>query len=79
VETNERAARAAARQRLTPPEEGGIVGRQAEWRLLGEWYAAVQNGTRRIGFIAGEAGMGKTALVDAFVGPPGCGSSVHST
>ena len=77
VETNERAARAAARQRLTTPEERGIVGRQAEWRLLGERYAAVQNGTRRIGFIAGEAGMGKTALVDAFVAAVASASDVR--
>ncbi len=77
VETNERAARAAARQRLTTPEQRGIVGRQAEWRLLGEWYAAVQNGTRRIGFIAGEAGMGKTALVDAFVAAVASASDVR--
>ena len=31
---------------------------------LCDWYAAVQQGTRRIGFIAGEAGIGKTTLVE---------------
>jgi DNA-binding winged helix-turn-helix (wHTH) protein/predicted ATPase len=57
----------AAPDRPSPPEHAGIVGRQAEWQRLGEWYDAVRNGTRRIGFVAGEAGMGKSALVDAFV------------
>jgi DNA-binding winged helix-turn-helix (wHTH) protein len=46
---------------------GGIVGREPEWARLCEWFADVQRGTRRIGFIVGEAGIGKTALVDAFV------------
>jgi DNA-binding winged helix-turn-helix (wHTH) protein/tetratricopeptide (TPR) repeat protein len=45
----------------------GIVGREAEWARLCEWFAAIQEGSRRIGFIAGEAGIGKTALVEAFV------------
>jgi predicted ATPase len=34
---------------------------------LHEWYATAQQGTRRIGFVAGEAGIGKTVLVEAFV------------
>ncbi len=50
------------------PEEGTLVGRDAEWARLCEWYAAaIEQGTRRIGLIAGEAGIGKTALVEAFV------------
>src|SRR5262245_36648583 len=44
-----------------------LVGREAEWTQLHEWYAAAQRGTHRIGFVAGEAGIGKTVLVEAFV------------
>src|SRR5262245_5762545 len=46
---------------------GLLVGRDAEWARLREWYAAALQGDRRIGFVAGEAGIGKTALVEAFV------------
>jgi len=44
-----------------------LVGREAEWKQLHEWYTAAQQGTHRIGFVAGEAGIGKTVLVEAFV------------
>jgi DNA-binding winged helix-turn-helix (wHTH) protein/predicted ATPase len=46
---------------------GPLVGREEEWAQLREWYATVLQGDRRIGFISGEAGIGKTALVEAFV------------
>ena len=62
---------ALAERRLTPvaaPAGASLVGRTEEWAELCEWYAAAQQGTRRIGFVCGEAGIGKTALVDAFVG-----------
>ena len=62
---------ALAERRPTPvaaPAGGSLVGRNEEWAELCEWYAAAQQGTRRIGFVCGEAGIGKTALVDAFVG-----------
>ena len=48
----------------------GLVGRDAEWAKLHEWYAIMQHGNRRIGFIAGEAGIGKSTLVEAFVSDP---------
>ncbi len=44
-----------------------LVGREAELAQLREWYAMARQGERRIGFVAGEAGIGKTALVEAFV------------
>jgi DNA-binding winged helix-turn-helix (wHTH) protein/predicted ATPase len=44
-----------------------LVGREAEWAQLHEWYATTLEGKRRIGFVAGEAGIGKTVLVEAFV------------
>ncbi len=54
-------------QSPTNSEEAVVVGREAEWTRLSEWFAAVQRGTRRIGFISGAAGIGKTVLVEAFV------------
>jgi DNA-binding winged helix-turn-helix (wHTH) protein len=44
-----------------------LVGRDEEWTRLHDWYATVRQGKRRIGFVAGEAGIGKTTLVEAFV------------
>ena len=43
-----------------------LVGREREWSRLKEWQAGALEGNRRIVFVSGEAGIGKTALVDAF-------------
>jgi predicted ATPase/DNA-binding SARP family transcriptional activator/pimeloyl-ACP methyl ester carboxylesterase/tRNA A-37 threonylcarbamoyl transferase component Bud32 len=53
-----------------PPEPAAIahlVGREAEVEALQRWFAQARAGTRQIVFIAGEAGLGKTALVEAFL------------
>jgi DNA-binding winged helix-turn-helix (wHTH) protein len=47
-----------------PPHFGG---RDAELAQLAQWWTRAQQGARQVGFIVGEAGIGKTALVDAFV------------
>ena len=44
-----------------------FVGRDTEWERLQQWYTTACQGVRQIGFIAGEAGIGKTTLVEAFV------------
>ncbi len=44
-----------------------FVGREAELELLEQRLRAAENGARQIVFITGEAGIGKTALVDAFL------------
>jgi len=44
-----------------------FLGREAELARLEECCAAALQGTRRFLFIAGEAGIGKTALVEMFV------------
>ena len=44
-----------------------FVGREAELAQLNQWYVAAQEGARRITFVAGEAGIGKTELVETFV------------
>lgn len=50
----------------TPPA-APFVGRDAELMRLRELFAAAAAGRRRIAFVTGEAGIGKTALVDAFL------------
>ena len=44
-----------------------VVGREAELARLQSWCAQVIEGRRRIVFIAGEAGIGKTTFVRAFL------------
>ncbi len=44
-----------------------FVGRDAALAQLAQWWTAARQGRRQVGIIAGEAGIGKTALVDAFV------------
>lgn len=55
---------AAEGDRRQPPS---ILGREDELRLLGEALEAAAAGDRRIVFVTGEAGLGKTTLVEAFV------------
>lgn len=44
-----------------------LVGRARELDRLDAWLQSAAGGERQIGFIAGEAGIGKTALVDEFL------------
>lgn len=55
-----------------------LVGREAELARLEEWYAAAAEGDRRIGFVAGEAGIGKTSLVETFLGAVAATGTVWS-
>lgn len=48
------------------PNPLSLVGRHAELSQLDTWLARAFERERQVGFIAGDAGMGKTALVDAF-------------
>ena len=50
--------------RVSPPT---LVGREAELTILHHWYTTARQGRRQVGFIAGEVGIGKTALVETFV------------
>jgi predicted ATPase len=43
-----------------------IVGRDGELELLNSYLRQLETGQRRVVFVFGEAGIGKTALVDAF-------------
>jgi DNA-binding winged helix-turn-helix (wHTH) protein len=44
-----------------------FVGREGELAQLQQWFTRAFQGTRQVVFITGAAGMGKTALIDAFV------------
>ncbi len=44
-----------------------VVGRMAELEKLTDWLATVERGERKIIFVTGEAGVGKTTLIDLFV------------
>ncbi|MBY0276515.1 AAA family ATPase [Candidatus Binatia bacterium] len=44
--------------------DGVVVGRVRERSEIAEWLRAAQSGRRQIGFVTGEAGIGKTTLVD---------------
>lgn len=54
-------------QPATEAASGGrtFVGRERERGEIAEWFADAMHGRRTIGFIHGEAGIGKTALVAA--------------
>jgi predicted ATPase/DNA-binding winged helix-turn-helix (wHTH) protein len=44
-----------------------LVGRAAELAQVHQWWAQACQGTRQVVFITGEAGIGKTTLVETFV------------
>ena len=44
-----------------------VVGREAELAQLRGWYTQARHGQRHVVFVAGEAGIGKTTLVEACV------------
>jgi DNA-binding winged helix-turn-helix (wHTH) protein/predicted ATPase len=51
-----------------PAAMPALVGRDAELDRLAGWWEAALGGERRVVFVSGEPGIGKTALVDAFLG-----------
>jgi DNA-binding winged helix-turn-helix (wHTH) protein/predicted ATPase len=48
-----------------------LVGREAELEHLHRWLGKVLNGERQIVFVTGEPGIGKTTIVEAFLGQIG--------
>jgi DNA-binding winged helix-turn-helix (wHTH) protein/tetratricopeptide (TPR) repeat protein len=50
------------------PGHRAFVGREEELQLLAERFARAQTGERQIVFVTGPAGVGKTALIEAFLG-----------
>src|SRR5262249_29846074 len=51
----------------TPTPLPRLVGREGELAQLQQWWAQARQGQRQVVFLTGEAGLGKTTLVDAFV------------
>jgi predicted ATPase len=63
---------------LTPPLMAGpLVGRQGEVEALERWFQRAAHGARQLVFVSGEAGVGKTTVVDVFLGHLGAGSAVQ--
>ncbi len=58
------------------PADGAFVGRDVELQRLDGCFRAAAAGRRQLVFVSGEAGIGKTALVDAFVRRLGGGTLV---
>ena len=59
------------RDRAAVPATVPLAGRDAELARLSADYVAAAAGSRRVVFVTGEPGVGKTALADAFLaGPP---------
>jgi predicted ATPase/DNA-binding winged helix-turn-helix (wHTH) protein len=67
VPTEAPAVRAALLPACAPAPAPRLVAREAEVATLHQWFAKARQGERHLGFITGEAGIGKTTLVDAFV------------
>lgn len=58
---------AVGRSQWTTRGAAPLVGREAELAQLHQWLATALRGERQMGFITGEAGIGKSALADVFV------------
>ncbi|RMH38489.1 MAG: serine/threonine-protein kinase PknK [Deltaproteobacteria bacterium] len=50
-----------------PPDDAPLIGRDRERAVLRDAFAATRSGAQRTVLVAGESGMGKTALVRAFL------------
>ena len=48
-------------------EHSGIVGRVREFRQLDAWFETAVQSSRQVVFISGEAGLGKTTLVETWM------------
>jgi DNA-binding winged helix-turn-helix (wHTH) protein/predicted ATPase len=59
------------------PSAAAIIGREPELARLDRCLATADAGTRQIVFVTGEAGIGKTALVDAFIARAGARPGVR--
>src|SRR5262245_33523781 len=57
-----------------PLTAGPLVGRQGEVEALTEWFQRAVHGTRQLLFVSGEAGVGKTTVVELFLARLATGS-----
>src|SRR5262249_26652687 len=61
---------------LPPRPTGLLVGRQGEVALLEGWGQQAAHGTRQLVFVSGEAGVGKTTVVEMFLARLATGGGV---
>src|SRR5215470_10097486 len=62
------AARVSGHSRATSSAtEIGVLGRETELYEMGKWLNRALAGNRQVVFVTGEAGIGKTSLVEAFL------------
>jgi DNA-binding winged helix-turn-helix (wHTH) protein/predicted ATPase len=61
------AADTASARSISLRSPGLVVAREVELAQLEQWWAMAQQGHRQLGLVCGEAGIGKTTLIDAFV------------
>jgi predicted ATPase/DNA-binding winged helix-turn-helix (wHTH) protein len=62
-----------------PPRTAGpIVGREGEVAALERWFQQAVQGTRQLVLVSGEAGAGKTTVVDMWLARLGAGSTVRT-
>jgi DNA-binding winged helix-turn-helix (wHTH) protein/predicted ATPase len=66
----------SSRPLLVPPAAEVLVAREGELAQLHQHFAQALGGMRQVVFVTGEAGIGKTTLVDAFVGEVGTTAEV---
>jgi DNA-binding winged helix-turn-helix (wHTH) protein len=58
-------------------KDGPLVGRQGEVESLERWFQRAAQGVRQLVFVSGEAGVGKTTVVDLWLARLGAGSVVR--
>lgn len=61
------AAVSTSPQPAEPPPPPDLIGREADLAELTEWWRSARSGSRTLGFVAAEAGAGRTALVRTFL------------
>jgi DNA-binding winged helix-turn-helix (wHTH) protein len=60
-----------------PPAPGPVVGRQCEVEALEQWYQRAADGWRQMVFVSGEAGIGKTTVIDLWLARLAAGNRVR--
>ena len=60
-----------------PLTTGPLVGRQGEVEAVAQWFERAAHGARQLVFLSGEAGIGKTTVVDMVLARLGTGSGVR--
>jgi hypothetical protein len=60
-----------------PLTAGPLVGRQGEVEALERWFQRAAQGARQLVLVSGEAGVGKTTVVDMFLARLGAGSAAR--